>query len=144
MFRFTSKKRVNAAASRFGEGHHQGACLDLRWTYVVIACAIWVFLRAIIPKEFLPRILQTATSAQIGHAFVYALITALVLFAVRRERKQGFLLMVFLGMAAISAVDELTEIWLDGTAGIENLTADVVGVAAVYLLLAIWCSHKPG
>jgi len=131
---------MNATVQKFRDTHWESS-LDLKWASVAFVCTLWVLLRTLIPRELLPNILQTATLGRIGHALVYAVITAFLLFALKGQSVRCFPLTVFLGIAAISAVDEVTQICVGYSADLGDFAADLVGVAMVHIILFLRQLH---
>jgi len=98
---------------------------------ILFIAAVLVFSHLPLPQEAMPFPLQKDGVDKLEHVLVYGLITFLFLLSLRTSPTMLSALLLFLLVSAIGAFDELTQPFVNRTANIADLVADIVGIIAV-------------
>ncbi len=98
-------------------------------TAILFTAAVLVFTH--LPQEKMPSPLQKDGVDKLEQVLVYGVITFLFLISLRTSPTILSALLLFLVVSAIGAFDELTQLFVNRTASVTDLAADIVGILAV-------------
>ncbi len=98
-------------------------------TAILFTAAVLVFTH--LPQEIMPSPLQKDGVDKLQHVLAYGVITFLFLISLRTSPTILSALLLFLVVSAIGAFDELTQPFVNRTASVADLVADIVGILAV-------------
>jgi hypothetical protein len=121
---------------------------NVGWLAGAAAATLGVLGLTHIPQPAIPRALQFDRFDKVEHVAAYGMITVFCMLALkvrpedsigeqkRRRRWEvrgwlGLAVLIVLGLAAIGAVDELTQPYVNRTCSIWDWAGDVVGIVAV-------------
>jgi len=79
----------------------------------------------------MPSQLQKDGVDKVQHVLAYGVITFLFLISLRTSPTMLSALLLFLVVSAIGAFDEITQPFVNRTASVADLVADIVGILAV-------------
>ncbi len=100
-----------------------------------------------IPKEVMPSQLQENSPDKLQHIVAYGAITFLFLISLRTSPTMLSALLLFLAVSVIGAFDELTQPFVNRTASVTDLAADIVGILSALLFFTVrrqwFLSHNP-
>jgi VanZ family protein len=120
-----------------------GRLFDLKWLVAAVAAMLFVLAMTHIPQERMPRYLQEHSLDKVEHIFSYGLITLLYLLSVKPKAGRWLPLIIAVGLAAIGAVDEITQPFVDRTCSIWDWSSDVGGIALACLVFVIIRLRRP-
>ncbi len=89
-----------------------------------------------IPKAIMPPSLGEDGIDKIEHVVAYAVIAYLFLISLRGAPSVRWVLLLFVAVSLIGAFDELTQPFVNRTASVTDLAADVVGILSALILFA--------
>jgi len=115
-----------------------GSYFHRRWMAATLAALVGVLTLTHIPQDALPPALQKNTLDKVEHIAAYGLIAAFFLLSLRKPVRLVLALTGLAILAAIAALDELTQPLVNRQAGIGDYLADLVGMllaGAAYLIL---------
>ncbi len=98
-------------------------------TAILFTAAVLVFTH--LPQETMPSQLQKEGVDKLQHVLAYGVITFLFLISLRTSPTMLSALLLFLVVSVIGAFDELTQPFVNRTASVTDLVADIVGILAV-------------
>ncbi len=84
-----------------------------------------------IPQEVMPPQLQVIGLDKLAHALVYGAITFFFILSIRPSLTLLLSAIIFLGILAFAAFDELTQPLVNRTASVFDWLADITGICAV-------------
>ena len=84
-----------------------------------------------LPQHMIPSTLQIDGIDKLEHVLAYGVITFLFLISLRTSPTMRSALLLFLAVSVIGAFDELTQIFVNRTASVTDLIADIVGILCV-------------
>jgi len=90
-----------------------------------------------IPQSSVPRVFQVNGLDKLQHVVAYGLIAGLFLRSLRTPAHPAVLVIGFVVLAAIGALDELTQPWVNRTASVLDYLSDLAGVAIAYLVFSM-------
>jgi len=103
--------------------------IKLLTTAILFISAVLVFSH--LPQETIPSPLQKDGIDKLEHVLAYGVITFLFLISLRTSLTMLSALLLFLVVSAIGAFDELTQPFVNRTASVTDLVADIVGILFV-------------
>jgi VanZ family protein len=98
-------------------------------TAILFTVAVLVFSH--LPQETMPSSLQKDGVDKLQHVLAYGVITFLFLISLRTSPTILSALLLFLAVSAIGAFDELTPPFVNRTASVADLVANIVGILFV-------------
>jgi len=98
-------------------------------TAILFTAAVLVFTH--LPQEIMPSLLQKDGVDKLQHVLAYGVITFLFLISLKTSPTILSALLLFLALSVIGAFDELTQPFVNRTASVTDLVADIVGILAV-------------
>ncbi len=98
-------------------------------TAILFTVAVLVFSH--LPQETMPSPLQKDGVDKLQHVLAYGVITFLFLVSLRTSPTILSALLLFLAVSVIAAFDELTQPFMNRTASITDLVADIIGILFV-------------
>jgi len=99
-------------------------------TAILFTVAVLVFTH--LPQETMPSSLQKDGVDKIEHVLAYGVITFLFLISLRASPTILSALLLFLAVSVIGAFDEITQPFVNRTASVTDLVADIVGILAPF------------
>jgi len=90
-----------------------------------------------IPQEMIPPTLRKGGIDKLEHALAYGVITLLFLISIRTSLTIRSALLLLLAVSFIGAFDELTQTFVNRTASVNDLIADIAGILCVLLFSAV-------
>ncbi len=90
-----------------------------------------------IPKEVIPSQLQENSPDKLHHVVAYGVITFLFLISLRTSPTMLSALLLFLAITVLGAFDELTQPFVNRTASVTDLAADIVGILSALLFFTV-------
>jgi VanZ family protein len=93
---------------------------------ILFTAAVLVFTH--LPQGTMPSPLQKGGVDTLQHVLAYGVITFLFLISLRTSPTMLSVLLLFLAVSVIGAFDELTQIFVNRTASVADLAADIVGI----------------
>ena len=90
-----------------------------------------------IPKEAIPSQLQENSLDKLHHVVAYGAITFLFLISFRTSPTMLSALLLFLAITVIGTFDELTQPFVNRTASVTDLAADIVGILTALLFFTV-------
>jgi VanZ family protein len=85
----------------------------------------------------MPSPLQKDGVDKLQHVLAYGVITFLFLISLRTSPTMLSALLLFLAVSVIGAFDELTQLFVNRTASVTDLVADIVGILFVLFFSAM-------
>jgi len=104
-------------------------------TAILFTAAVIVFTH--LPQETMPSSLQEDGVDKLQHVLAYGVITFLFLISLRTSPTMLSALLLFLVVSAIGAFDELTQPFVNRTASVTDLVADIVGILAALFFYTV-------
>ncbi len=98
---------------------------------ILFTAAVLVFSHLPLPQEAMPSPLQKDGIDKLEHVLAYGVITFLFLISLRTSPTILSALLLFLGVSVIGILDELTQLFVNRTASVTDLVADIVGILSV-------------
>ena len=110
---------------------------NIKWlaTAILFTAAVLVFSH--LPQETIPSPFQKDGVDKLEHVLVYGVITFLFLISLRTSPTVLSVLLLFLAVSVIGAFDEITQPFMNRTASIADLVADIVGILAALFFFAV-------
>ncbi len=108
-----------------------------RWLIVALFSLLGVLALTHIPQDALPRVFQRHWHDKIEHFVAYGLVAAPLMLSLRRPARLPLFLALLGALAAIGALDEITQPLVHRHASISDFAADLVGIAAACLVLLV-------
>ena len=110
---------------------------NIKWlaTAILFTAAVLVFSH--LPQEAMPSPLQKDGVDKLEHVLVYGVITFLFLISLKTSPTMLSVLLLFLAVSAIGAFDELTQLFMNRTASVTDLAADIVGILAALFFFTV-------
>ena len=105
-------------------------------TTAILVTAI-VLILTHIPKEAIPSQLQENSPDKLYHVVAYGVITFLFLISFRTSPTMLSALLLFLAVSVIGAFDELTQPFVNRTASVTDLAANIVGILSALLFFTV-------
>jgi VanZ family protein len=93
---------------------------------ILFSAAVLVFTH--LPQGTIPSPLQKDGIDTLQHVLAYGVITFLFLISLRTSPTMLSALLLFLAVSVIGAFDELTQLFVNRTASVTDLAADIVGI----------------
>lgn len=104
-------------------------------TAILFTAAVLVFSH--LPQETMPSPLQKDGVDKLEHVLAYGVITFLFLISLRTSPTMLSALLLFLAVSVIGAFDELTQPFVNRTASVTDLAADIVGILSALLFFTV-------
>jgi len=104
-------------------------------TAILFTAAVLVFTH--LPQETMPSLLQKDGVDKLQHVLAYGVITFLFLISLKTSPTILSALLLFLAVSVIGAFDEITQLFVNRTASITDLVADIVGILAALFFFAV-------
>ncbi len=104
-------------------------------TAILFTAAVLVFTH--LPQETMPSPLQKDGIDKLQHVLAYGVITFLFLISLRTSPTILSALLLFLAVSVIGAFDELTQLFVNRTASVTDLVADIVGILSALLFFTV-------
>ncbi len=109
--------------------------IRLLTTAILFTAAVLVFTH--LPQETMPSALQKDGVDKLEHVLAYGVITFLFLFSLRTSPTILSALLLFLAVSVIGTFDELTQPFVNRTASVTDLAADIVGILSALLFFTV-------
>ncbi len=110
---------------------------NIKWLVLAVTFTAIVLILTHIPKEAIPSQLQENSPDKLQHVVAYGTITFLFLISLRTSPTMLSALLLFLVVSAIGAFDEITQLFVNRTASVTDLVADIVGILFVLFFSAL-------
>ena len=104
-------------------------------TAILFTVAVLVFTH--LPQETIPPSLQEDGVDKLQHVLAYGVMTFLFLISLRTSPTMLSALLLFLVVSAIGAFDELTQLFMNRSASVTDLAADIVGILAALFFFTV-------
>ncbi len=104
-------------------------------TAILFTAAVLVFTH--LPQETMPSSLQKNGIDKLQHVLAYGVITFLFLISLKTSPTMLSALLLFLAVSVIGAFDELTQLFVNRTASVTDLAADIVGILAALFFFTV-------
>ena len=104
-------------------------------TAILFTAAVLVFTH--LPQGTIPSILQKDGIDTLQHVLAYGVITFLFLISLRISPTMLSALLLFLAVSVIGAFDELTQPFVNRTASVTDLAANIVGILSALLFFTL-------
>ncbi len=104
-------------------------------TAILVTAAVLVFTH--LPQETIPSPLQKDGVDKLEHVVAYGAITFLFLISFRTSPTMLSALLLFLVITVIGAFDELTQPFVNRTASVTDLAANIVGILSALLFFTV-------
>ena len=108
-----------------------------KWLKTAILVTALFFLFTHIPQEMIPSTLRKSGIDKLEHVLAYGVITFLFLIALRTSLTICSALLLLVVVSVIGAFDELTQIFVNRTASITDLIADIAGILCVLIFSTV-------
>jgi VanZ family protein len=108
-----------------------------KWLKTAILVTALLFLFTHIPQEMIPSPLRKSGIDKLEHVLAYGVITFLFLIALRTSLTVCSALLLLVVVSVIGAFDELTQIFVNRTASITDLIADIAGILCVLIFSTV-------
>ena len=105
------------------------SCFRPRWLMLTLLVAAVVLGLTHIPAERMPRALQVRYLDKAEHVVAYGLIAGFFLLSLRRPVRPAVVLIGLALLAALGALDEITQPLVNRIASVTDYTCDLIGVA---------------
>ena len=104
---------------------------NIKWlaTAILFTAAVLIFTH--LPQEAMPSPLQKDGVDKLQHVLAYGVITFLFLISLKTSPSILSALFLFLVVLVIGAFDEITQLFVNRTASVTDLVADIVGILFV-------------
>jgi len=112
------------------------SCFHSRRILLTLLAAGCVLGLTHIPGEDMPRVLQVHALDKVEHVVAYGVITAGFLFSLKRPTRWGLLLAGLLALAAIGALDEMTQPLVNRTCDLRDFICDLTGIVVPGVVFA--------
>ena len=115
--------------------------LDVRWLAVAVICTAATLILTHLPQETIPSVLRQSGLDKLEHVLAYGIIMSLLLIALRTPPTVLSVVRLFLVVAVIAAVDELTQSFVNRIPSIADFAANILGMLVVvsfYSLRTCW------
>jgi len=109
--------------------------IKLLTTAILFTAAVLVFTH--LPQGTMPSLLQKDGVDKLEHVLAYGVITFLFLISLRTSPTMLSALLLFLAITVIGAFDELTQPFMNRTASVTDLAADIVGILSALLFFTV-------
>jgi VanZ family protein len=113
------------------------SCFRPRWLMLTLLVAVVVLGLTHIPAERMPRALQVRYLDKAEHVVAYGLIAGSFLLSLRRPVRPAVLLIGLALLAALGALDEVTQPLVNRIASFADYTCDLIGVAVAGVVLVV-------
>jgi len=90
-----------------------------------------------VPKEVIPSQLQENSPDKLYHVVAYGAITFFFLISLRTSPTMLSALLLFLAITVLGAFDELTQPFVNRTASVTDLAANIVGILSALLFFTV-------
>ena len=104
-------------------------------TAILFTAAVLVFTH--LPQGTMPSPLQKDGVDTLQHILAYGVITFLFLTSLRTSPTMLSALLLFLAVSVIGAFDELTQPFVNRTASVTDLAANIVGILSALLFFTV-------
>ncbi len=104
-------------------------------TAILFTVAVLVFTH--LPQWTMPSALQKDGVDTLQHVLAYGVITFLFLISLRTSPTILSALLLFLAVSVIGAFDELTQLFVNRTASVTDLAADIVGILSALFFYTV-------
>ena len=108
-----------------------------RGAALAASCLFGVLILTHIPQQYMPKPREGSYLDKIEHILAYGAVTLLFLLSLRWPSRPVVLLVILLGLAAVGAVDELTQPWVNRIASVEDFAADLAGIVVVTVVFLL-------
>ncbi len=109
--------------------------IKLLTTAILFTAAVLVFSH--LPQETMPSPLQKDGVDKLEHVLAYGVITFLFLISLRTSPTMLSALLIFLAVSVIGAFDEITQPFMNRTASVTDLAANIVGILSALLFFTV-------
>ena len=109
--------------------------IKLLTTAILFTSAVLVFSH--LPQKTMPSPLQKDGVDKLQHVLAYGVITFLFLISLRTSPTMLSALLLFLAVSVIGAFDELTQPFVNRTASVTDLAANIVGILSALLFFTV-------
>ena len=113
------------------------SCFRPRWLKLSLLVAVVVLGLTHIPGERMPRALQVHYLDKAEHIAAYGLIAGFFLLSLKRPVRPAVLLIGLALLAALGALDEMTQPLVNRIASLADYTCDLIGVAIPGVVLLV-------
>jgi hypothetical protein len=114
--------------------------LNIKRLIVALVITAAIILMTHLPPGSMPIKFAMKGSDKLAHLLAYGLITGLFIRSLRTLPSVVMICVLLLGVAALGAVDELTQPLVNRTACMRDWTADLAGIILAVLIFG-WASH---
>jgi VanZ family protein len=104
---------------------------------ITILVTALLFILTHIPQEMIPPTLRKGGIDKLEHALAYGVITLLFLISIRTSLTIRSALLLLVAVSVIGIFDELTQTFVNRTASVNDLIANIVGILCVLLISAV-------
>ena len=111
---------------------------DARRLAVAVFCTTATLILTHLPQETIPFALRRSGLDKLEHALAYGVIMSLFLIALRTSSTVLSALRLFLVVAAIAALDELTQGLVSRTPSIADFAANILGMLLALCFCTLW------
>jgi len=108
-----------------------------RWLIIALLSMLGVLALTHIPQDALPRVFQHRWHDKLEHFVAYGVVGASLMLSLRRPVRLPLFLAILCALAAIGALDEITQPLVRRHASILDYAADLVGIAAACSVLLV-------
>jgi hypothetical protein len=105
------------------------SCFRPRWLLLTVLVAGVVLGLTHIPGQSLPRVLQVHYLDKAEHVVAYGLIAGFFLLSLQRPVRPAVLLIGLAALAALGALDEVTQPLVSRFASVWDYACDLIGIA---------------
>jgi VanZ family protein len=113
------------------------SCFRPRWLMLTLLVAVVVLGLTHIPGQRIPRVLQVRYLDKAEHVVAYGLIAGFFLLSLKRPVRPAVLLMGLAILAALGALDEATQPFVNRVASVSDYACDLIGVAIPSVVLLV-------
>jgi len=113
------------------------SCFHPWWMVVALVSMGGVIALTHIPQDVLTRVMHANPHDKIEHVVAYGVVAALLLLSLRRPVPWVLLLALLCALAAVGALDEMTQPLVKRQASFLDYAADLVGIAGGCLILLL-------
>jgi len=106
---------------------------NIKWLIIAVVFTAIVVLLTHIPQDAMPSQLQVIGLDKLAHALAYGGITLLFILSLRTSPHLLSASLLFFGILALGALDELTQPFVNRTASLADWLANIIGVSGVLL-----------
>ena len=117
-----------------------------RGLVLAISGLLGVLIVTHIPQEYMSRMPKGSYIDKVEHMLAYGGITLLFLLSLRWPVRPPVLILLLLSLAAVGALDEVTQPWVNRIASTADFVADLIGIVIVtaVFLLVVRCRKQTG